>query len=93
MRKGLLVASLALMTLASPGRGQAHDYYYYEWGPWWGPANGSDAAYWPNYRRVEPRDPACVRWNWQELSYYDYCPPGGRSYARRYRGDVVRVGD
>ena len=94
MRKLLLIGSLALMSLGSPGQRQARDYYYYEWDFWWGPANGSDAAYWPDYRspdKVAPRDPACVRWNWQELSYYDYC----RQYG--YRGhphrDVLRVRD
>ena len=94
MRKLLLVTSLAVMSLGSPGRGQAHDYYYYEWGPWWGPANGSDAAYWPHYRASAwgARDQACVRWNWQQLSYYDYCGRYGHS-ARRHRDDVLRARD
>jgi hypothetical protein len=94
MRKFLLTGSVALMSLVSPDHGQAHDYYYYEWGSWWGPANGSDAAYWPAYRTTDaavPREPGCVRWNWQELSYYDYCRRDG--YISRRHRDVLRVRD
>jgi hypothetical protein len=94
MRKFLLIGSLTLMSLVSPGHSQADDYYYYEWGFWWGPANGSDAAYWPAYRtdRDAPRDPQCVRWNWQELSYYDYCGQRGYGSHRQHKG-VIRVRD
>ena len=42
----------------------------------------SNRPYWPAYEdRVIPE--GCVVWNWQQLSYYDYCP-------RRNRGKVVR---
>ena len=54
-----------------------------------GPASGSDGVYWPAYRashRVYAGE-GCVRWNWQQLSYYDYC---GGYYARPSRG-IVRV--
>jgi len=53
-----------------------------------GPASGSDGVYWPAYRasyRAYAGE-GCVRWNWQQLSYYDYCG----YYARPSRG-VVRV--
>lgn len=95
MRKLLLVGNVALMLLGALGHGQARDYYYYEWDFWWGPANGSDAAYWPHYRTSDwgtQRDPACVRWNWQELSYYGYCGQGGYR-AHRHRDNVLRVRD
>jgi hypothetical protein len=45
-----------------------------------------ERPYWPafEYREVPQ---GCIKWNWQQLSYYNYCPkvyPGSR--ALRVRG-------
>ena len=44
-----------------------------------------ERPYWPAYEhRLVPED--CIRWNWQQLSYYNDCPRGVRSPALRVRG-------
>jgi hypothetical protein len=41
-----------------------------------------ERPYWPAYETVIVPD-GCIRWNWQQGSFYNYCP--------RIRGPVLRV--
>ena len=45
-----------------------------------------ERPYWPAYEYREVPD-GCIKWNWQELSYYNYC---GR-VVHPYRSKVLRV--
>lgn len=84
MRKLLVMGSLAILALGGAGQAQA-----FEDSPFFGPANGSDGVYWPAYRTPEwAGREGCVRWNWQELSYYNYC--ASEPYRRRAKA-VLRV--
>ena len=44
-----------------------------------------ERPYWP---AVEVREvpEGCIKWNWQELSYYNYCARGVRPNVVRVRG-------
>ena len=44
-----------------------------------------ERPYWPAYEDRQVPE-GCVRWNWQQLSYYNYCPRGVRSQTLRVRG-------
>ena len=45
-----------------------------------------ERPYWPAYEeRVVPE--GCIKWNWQQLSYYNYCP----SVVDPHRTRVLRV--
>jgi len=53
-----------------------------------GPASAvGERPYWPAIEIREVPE-GCIKWNWQELSYYNYCPRGIRpgSKALRVRG-------
>lgn len=45
-----------------------------------------ERPYWPAYEYREVPE-GCIKWNWQELSYYNYCPRG----VHPYRSKVLRV--
>ena len=81
MRKLFVVAGLAITTVAGAGQAKAADTALY-----W---NLGNAPYWPAFRATEYAGENCVRWNWQELSYYNYCGDAGR-FVRPAR-TVVRV--
>ena len=81
MRKLFVVAGLAITAVAGAGHATAADTALY-----W---NLGNAPYWPAYRATEWAGENCVRWNWQELSYYNYCGDSGR-FVRPAR-TVVRV--
>jgi hypothetical protein len=86
MRKLLMIGSLAIAAVVWSSQARAFgELPFWNW-----PAYYPDAPYWPAYRpteRVVGED--CVRWNWQEHSYYNYCGDFGR-YVPRSRS-VVRV--
>jgi len=85
MPKLLLISAIIITAVAASGRNSAFAEVFF----WGGPAEQSDAAYWPAYRapeRVEGSD--CVKWNWQQRSYYNYCAPLGRFIPRAI---VLRV--
>lgn len=81
MRKLFVVAGLAIATVVGAGQAMAADTALY-----W---NLGNAPYWPAYRATEWAGENCVRWNWQELSYYNYCGDVGR--FNRPARTVVRV--
>jgi hypothetical protein len=81
MRKLSIGLSLAIAMMTWCGQAQA----FGEW-PFW-PAYHPDAysPYWPASRTYNYRvEEGCVRWNWQEMSYYNYCPSAD-SVVRRPR--------
>ena len=70
-----LLISLAIAAVGLVGQSQAFAQASY-----W-PAYRLDAPYWPAYRSHDYRE-GCVRWNWQELSYYNYCAASDRRPLR-----------
>lgn len=53
---------------------------------WSGPAAAySDRPYWPAYE-IRDVPEGCIRWNWQQLSYYNYCPRLHQTKVLRVRG-------
>lgn len=83
MRKLLVIASLGFTTGFWSGQAVA-----FGEAPW--PAYRPDAPYWPDYRSSPGALGAdCVRWNWQEHSYYNYC--GNSRHFVRPLTSVVRV--
>jgi hypothetical protein len=79
MRKLLLISAIMTVSVAASGPTSAVAEVFF----WGGPAEQSDAAYWPAYRAPERVDgPDCVKWNWQQHSYYNYCAPLGRFIPR-----------
>ena len=90
MRKLLIGLSLAIATVIWGGEAVAQSQWQF-W-PYW-PAYHPDAPYWPYYRPHNvPVGENCVRWNWQELSYYNYCGSPYSAYrpARSQRALHVR---
>jgi hypothetical protein len=45
-----------------------------------------ERPYWPAYEYREVPE-GCIKWNWQELSYYNYCA----RIVHPYRSRVLRV--
>lgn len=86
MRKLLIIGSFAVLTAVSSSQAFA-DGPYGPYGPYLSDYR-TNAPYWPAYRSYDWANQAgCVRWNWQQLSYYNYCGDPG-SYVRPGRGGL-----
>ena len=83
MRKLMVTSSLVVAMVV--GSGQAWAFF-----DWPGYGYRTDAPYWPEYRAVAIPEAGCVRWNWQQLSYYDYCRDWARFAPRDRRALRVR---
>ena len=84
MRPLLLAIGLLILPIGWSNQARAYDGHW----PW----SSIDAPYWPDYRTpAQPVGENCVRWNWQERSYYNYC--GDRGYFARPTREVLRVRD
>lgn len=61
------------------------------------PADGAqafgDGPRWPEFGySYEPAAaPGCLRWNWQQYSWYDHCPVYAHPKAYMYRGSSPRA--
>jgi hypothetical protein len=86
MRNLFLISSLlvALGGWSNPARA-------IDEGPFWGGSADPRVRYWPAYRiRERPEGVDCIRWNWQERSYYDYCTGSAPSVRTKA---ILRIRD
>jgi hypothetical protein len=81
MRNLFLISSLLAASVIwfSPARATEEGWF-------WNGSADPRVRYWPAYRIWERPDGVdCIRWNWQERSYYDYCAGSDRNRTKALR--------
>jgi hypothetical protein len=82
MRNLFLFSGLLMASIVLSSQSRAND----EGKSWNWSVTDPNARYWPAYRVVDrPEGADCIRWNWQERAYYDYCPSRILVPNRRHR--------
>lgn len=84
----MVLLAAAFYLLAAPARAHEQAWFTHPLEPY----QLGEPSYWPGTHNWEPGIASgCWRWNWQQRSWYDYCPAYVRPTAFRHRYGVPRV--
>lgn len=88
-----LSLALAAPAVTAPTNARAGDYWAWSADSHWPWGNLDAVPYWPDYREPHAVDADnCIRWNWQQHAYYNYCPDRG-VFTKSTAGGALRVRD